>query len=136
MIQFIVQWVAPPALGAIAGLSTVFMRAELERWAERRKYRRELIASWRSALAECWPMDHPSIAIERGIGAPICQSSAWASLRPHIPTELLETLEGPKGKAGDSPVKSITSMHMGGNARLRNMVIDAIAAAERKWGLV
>ena len=104
----------------MVGLVLPWVKWEVQKRQDALAYKRATIAEWRRAIAEA------TETMRGGLGN-FGQSSAYASLRPHLKPEVVEQIEHPRifiepGSRGDSPVAHVLQ--------------DEVARVEREWGLI
>ncbi len=119
-----VDWVSAVS-GAVAGLITGAISSLVAPWVawavekrrDDRKHRRELIKEWRTNL------QNVSDSYENA--EVFMQSSAYASLRSHFSSDVLQQLEHPQfpfsPKASPKEIKEVS--------------LNEVARLEQKWGL-
>jgi hypothetical protein len=105
--------------GAIGSLIAPWVQWGIEKRRLRRESRREHITVWRTAV------DRDDFAYQ-----PFAQGNAYATLRPHLPKALRQTIDQWKNPG------IVTSLPIIGRDPIQVRLLEEIARVERKWGLI
>lgn len=133
-----VRFVVPALLGFAGGLLGHYLGWDVRRRASRHERRQNLVDDIRRQIAADWPPTSRNMAIVEGEGIDLCKSEPYARIRGHLSEDLRRRLEG--GRDTEHPTArghgQNISVTLGGNARLRGLLLDEITALERKWKLI
>ena len=105
--------------GAIGSLIAPWVQWGVEKKRLRRASRQDQIAAWRTAV------DRDDFAYQ-----PFAQGNAYATLRPHLPKDLRQTIDQWKNPG------IVTSLPVMGRDPIQVRLLEEIARVERKWGLI
>ncbi|MNS19401.1 hypothetical protein D3C72_511190 [compost metagenome] len=130
MQELIVSGLVGGVAGGIGGWATAYINWDIFKLKERRDRRRTLIDDARKDLLSGWDISSETAIISPG-GHEICHHPTYVRLRPHLSSELIKQLEG----APQTDHSTIVVM-MGGQAWLRNALIQEIADLELGWDLI
>jgi hypothetical protein len=122
-LDVITRYVLPPLLGGAGGLITIWANWGIEQRRQKLAARRALIADWRKHLV---PLLGGPQDMESGTSKyPFMRNEHYASLRPHLPSDVLKSLEG-----------GTIMIVVGGDNYPRKVIIEQIARIERDWKLI